>query len=171
MNNLVIATYNVRGIRDTFKRRKIFNFLHDKGFDIVLMQETHSLATNLKYWRAEWGGNLYCVHGTSASRGVAICFRKGFSPKIHDVVRDVDGRYIIMKIEIESRTIAIDCLYAPNEDSPDFFVEFFRKIEAIKVDSVIIGGDFNTILWEDDIKGGRGHTHKNVLVICRGTWK
>ena len=34
-----------------------------------------------------------------------------------------------------------------------------KSIEKMKVDSVIIGGDFNTIMLYQDIKGGRGNSH------------
>ena len=155
----------MRGIRESNKRRKIYNFLHDQNYDIVLMQETHSTPTSEKFWSTTWGGKIYFDHGTSDSKGCAIMFKKGLQPKIHDIVRDVDGRYIIMKIEFEqsghnNSKIALGCIYAPNDDTPEFFHRFFEQVEQIAADHIILGGDFNTILTERDIKGGRGHSHK-----------
>ena len=34
-------------------------------------------------------------------------------------------------------------LYAPNDDDPSFFLNFFDHLNDFKCDEVIIGGDFN----------------------------
>ena len=121
MNEIYMCSYNVRGIRDSLKRRKIFNFLHDHSFNVILLQETHSIPNLEGYWRAKWGGKIYFSHGTTAAKGCAIMFTKNFKPTIHDVIRDPQGRYIIMKIQIEKLNVTICCCYAPNEDDPKFF--------------------------------------------------
>ena len=36
-------------------------------------------------------------------------------------------------------------LYAPNEDSPDFFTSLFKKIEDIDIKNIIIAGDWNLV--------------------------
>ena len=161
MASLQIATYNVRGIRDTMKRRCVFNFLHDQNLDVIYIQESHSSPNCEKYWRSEWGGKIYYAHGTTASGGTMIMFKKGITPKIHDIVRDVTGKYIIIKVEIDKRTLALACCYAPNDDNVTYFDNFFNQLVSVNADGVIIGGDFNTILHDRDIKGGKGHTHIN----------
>ena len=37
------ATYNVRGLGSYDKRSKIFNFLRNKYYDVIALQETHSV--------------------------------------------------------------------------------------------------------------------------------
>ena len=56
MSSLRVGTFNVRGIGNGMKRRKIFHFLHNKEFDIVFLQETHSSKKSECIWRSEWGG-------------------------------------------------------------------------------------------------------------------
>ena len=120
-----------------------------------------------KYYNAEWGGKIYYAHGTSSARGVAILFAKGLVPKIHDIVRDVNGRYIIMKIEFQGSTYAFGCLYAPNEDAPEYFMKLLKDTEHLRTDGVILGGDFNTVLSNKDIRGGKGHTHKKCTLYLQ----
>ena len=52
-------------------------------------------------------------------------------------------------------------LYAPNNDSPEFFADVNNKIYEFENNSLIIGGDFNLVLTvELDKKGGRPVTHE-----------
>ena len=56
--------------------------------------------------------------------------------------------------------ITLATLYAPNEDEPSFFQDFFDHLSGFQCDDLIIGGDFNLILDLDkDKKGGRYKTH------------
>lgn len=71
MNDLDIASYNFRGLQTELKRRKIFNFLHNKGHDIVLLQETHSVKKNEKVWKNEWGGDIVFSHYIIHEPGVS----------------------------------------------------------------------------------------------------
>ena len=51
-------------------------------------------------------------------------------------------------------------LYAPNEDDPSSFQDFFDHLSDLQCDDLIIGGYFNLILDLDkDKKGGRYKTH------------
>ena len=67
MANLNIASFNVRGITDCAKRRKMFDFLRERGFDLILPQETHSTVKVERQWRNEWGGNVYYSHVSNNS--------------------------------------------------------------------------------------------------------
>ena len=59
MNNIKIATFNVRGLREYKKRASIFQYLHQKEIDITLVQETHSTVQVEKSWKTQWGVILY----------------------------------------------------------------------------------------------------------------
>ena len=84
-----------------------------------------------------------------------------FLSKFFDYVRtQIYGRFIICDIETEGRCITLATLYAPNEDEPSFFQDFFDHLSDFQCDDLIIGGDFNLILDLDkDKKGGRYKTH------------
>ena len=51
-------------------------------------------------------------------------------------------------------------LYAPNDDDPSFFLNFFDHLNDFQCNEVIIGGDFNLVLDLDiNKKGGLAKTH------------
>ena len=54
--NFSLISYNTRGLRDTNKRIKIFDFLKSKQKQgIIMLQETHSVAEDLERWQNELG--------------------------------------------------------------------------------------------------------------------
>ena len=76
MTNLKIGTFNVRGLRKSKKRCRVFNYLHQKHYDIVFLQETHFDINMSKIVKNQWGGTVVASCGNTDSKGVAILFRK-----------------------------------------------------------------------------------------------
>lgn len=159
MVNLKVTSFNVKGLRQEFERRKIFNYLHENDFDIIMLQETHSTKDIEKFWTAEWGGKIYYSHGESNSKGVAIMLNRNLNTNVNNVNADEDGRQISIEISLENIVIACTCIYAPNIDDDQFFVDAFAQTEQMS-GRRIISGDFNTVLDKTkDIKGGKGYSH------------
>lgn len=157
-----IATYNVRGLRGVQKRRKVFNYLHDHDFSLVVLQETHASPDIEKFWSAEWGRKIFFANGTTASRGVAVLLNRKLDAQIGEVIRDIEGRYLIMQVAVDDIQFVIVSIYAPNVDDPQFFANVFSMAETV-AGRKIFAGDFNTVLDLDkDIKGGKGFTHVNA---------
>lgn len=145
MDNLDIASYNFRGLQTEKKRRKVFNYLHEKKHDIVMIQETHSTKKNERVWRNEWGGSVVYSHYNSKARGVAILFRKGLDYQIHKKKVCSVGRYIILEIEINDLLFVLVNVYAPNEDSPKFFEMLFTHVNTFENPHKMYSGDFNIV--------------------------
>ena len=59
---ITVASFNVNGLRQNMKRKAVFYFLKQKQFDIILLQETHSLLADEKLWQCEWGGEIVFSH-------------------------------------------------------------------------------------------------------------
>ena len=74
---------------------------------------------------------------------------------------------IICDIETEGKCITLATLYAPNEDEPSFFQDFFDHLSDFQCDDLIIGGDFNLILDLDKDKGGRYKTHTRSVKMLK----
>ena len=129
--------------------------MQGKKASIILLQETHSTEDSEKLWRSVWDGDIVFSHGTSAARGTCILFKSGVAKNILKCSTDDDGRYIILDIEINGLRITLANIYAPNQDTPDFFVNVLHGIESLPNDNRIVGGDFNLVLDLDlDKKGG-----------------
>ena len=73
-----IMTFNVRGLRETSKRRSIFRHIHTKYPDtIAVLQETHSSEEVESIWKNEFGSDIIFAHGKSLYQGgIAICLPK-----------------------------------------------------------------------------------------------
>lgn len=147
-SNLKIASLNCNGLRSQFsngvpKRRKLFTWLKQLKFDVIFMQETHSLATDEKKWLAEWGGVGFFAHGDNFSRGVGILIRPNTGVKIDNVHADGDGRFITLELQFNGRTITVGNYYGPNSDNPRSIEEFCCKISDYENPTILLGGDFN----------------------------
>ena len=87
------------------------------------------------------------MHGSRTnSRGVAILIGKNFDYKISDLEFDSLGNYISVLLHLSDFSIKIINIYAPNNDSPDFFKFVSEKIVASVHDYCILCGDFNLVL-------------------------
>ena len=163
---LSVSTINVRGISNNFKRRKIFHYCHLKEFQIVYLQETHSVKNKEKMWRAQAGYKMYFSHGKSNARGVCIMINKKLPIKVVHIHKDDDGRILILDVEYESMSLSLVNIYAPNEDAPSFFAKVIQMMNNVGNFNLIIGGDFNFVLdLKKDKSGGRPNTHTKSVRI------
>lgn len=144
---LSIISLNVNGLRTASgivsKRRRIFTWLKRQTADIFFIQETHSEKADETYWLNEWGGQGYFSHGDCRSRGVAILFRPGFKVEIHNIERDVNGRFLVLGAEIGAVHCTLATVYGPNCDNPNTFESFLNAVECLSLGETILGGDFN----------------------------
>uniref|UniRef100_A0A3Q1EPR8 Endonuclease/exonuclease/phosphatase domain-containing protein n=1 Tax=Acanthochromis polyacanthus TaxID=80966 RepID=A0A3Q1EPR8_9TELE len=106
------------------------------------------------------------------NRGVMILFRKNIEYTLHSFNKDNQGRWIVIEVTINNLHIIIANIYAPNEDSPEFFRELNICLNSIKVDQIIVTGDFNTILDINkdrrSLQKSNNHPQKAVAAMhCR----
>ena len=68
----------------------------------------------------------------------------------------------MLDITLNENRFTLACLYAPNQDNPDFFDKVIYEIESIPNDNRIVGGDYNLVINElgIDKKGGNINTNK-----------
>ena len=135
--------YNVNGLRDERKRREVFHYLHTKKFDIMFLQEIHSVKCEEKYWSSMWGSKIWFDHGETNARGVAILFSPNVKVTVHNVIKSEVGHYIILYVSYGNIKLLLANIYAPNKDDPGFFMEVFENVERFTLHYRIIGGDFN----------------------------
>ena len=161
MDKLRIGSFNVRGISSFAKRCKIFHYIHQKEFDIVLLQKTHSSKSTSKLWNSQFRGRIYFAHGSSNARGVCIAIRKKANVKIHREYKDDEGRILILDIEFDQFHFSLGNIYAPNLDDVEFFAKVRNMFNSTNNVVRIVGGDFNMVLdiGKDKI-GGRPITKR-----------
>jgi exonuclease III len=117
-------------------------------------------------WNKEWGAEIIYSHGSSSSRGVAILFPQNLEYKVQNIVKDNNGRFIIVELIIDDTRFVLVNLYAPTKDKVDdqctFLAELRTELLQYSGHNLIMGGDFNTILnGALDKNGGTVHSETN----------
>ena len=155
------STFNCRGLQDNFKRKKIFSYFHKRNDDIMFLQETHSSSTDEKWWSTQWGGHTWLSSFASNSRGVGILVKSSVSVSTNKIVKDPEGRYVILDALFNGLHLILVNVYAPNNDDPDFFLDLFAVLDNMDLSRLIVAGDCNFALGPLDYSGSLPH-HSNV---------
>ena len=136
-----ILSQNVCGLCNTVKRREAFMLFKQKA-DIVCLQETHSTPEDECFWRNEWRGKVYFSHGCNDARGVLIAIQENADLEVIDSQIDSTGRYVMLQIKHLEELFVLCSVYAPNKDSPEFFLNIFKVAENFTGKCISVG-DFN----------------------------
>ncbi len=112
-----IGSLNVRGLNNKIKRNAIFEWLKKRRLDIVLLQECYCMLDTNPVWCEEWGGECIFSNGTRHSCGTMIIFRKGLNIKILESSIDIEGRYVMLKVNIEGEEIFLFNVYGPTKSN------------------------------------------------------
>lgn len=150
-----IISYNVNGLRDFQKRKKIFCHLKQMhNADIVLLQETHCTFNDERLWQSQWGGKMFNSFGETNARGTALLIGKNVNCEVIKFKTDEQGRCIVAEIRFQDKEIVIAGVYAPNSDKPKFFENTFEMIAHFNNDNIILAGDFNFVFDTDKDRAG-----------------
>ena len=126
---------------------------------IICLQDTHWTKSDTSKVKEIWGNTCY-VHGKRTNaRGVAILLNKDFEYEVLETKLDSEGNYICLTLKISDWTLNIMTIYAPNNDSPEFFTEVQKIIQENETDYNIICGDYNLVL--DPIIDSYNYKHIN----------
>ena len=134
----------------------------------MLLQETHSIVTDERFWPSELGGGrIFFSHGEGNARGEGTFISKNVDFRELEVIRDNEGRALFIILETNGTNICIGNVYCPNLsfDSNDklnheMFLESIHNTlntAAQKYDdlNIILAGDFNMIMHTSlDANGG-----------------
>ena len=162
-----MLSLNVRGIRENIKRKNIFEWCKSKGSDITFLQETYSTIEVEKKWESEWNGPIIFSHGSNHSRGVLILLSPNLNLKVDNVVTDKNGRYIVIKVELQETKLVLCNCYFPTRDKEKMQLEFLEELHNCisKFQNTgqlfLLGGDFNTIMDGDLDYMGPKNVSKN----------
>ena len=118
MEKLNILSLNVRGLRNRDKRKALFQWILDKKFDIVCLQETYCTQDFVQKFNRMWEGQV--VHSftdSCHSRGVCIIIKKHLTCNIIETLSDESGRKVITKLKSGDDIYSIVNIYAPNNTS------------------------------------------------------
>jgi exonuclease III len=150
---LAIYSFNVRGMRNANKRKKIFTYLKQKCRGVIFLQETYTQPDDINTWKKEWGQHVYLNHGTTHSCGVAILVTKGYDFQPLDTRNDTNGRYIYINATVNGTNKAFLNYYSPTSEKVTEQIKLLEQVTEIVINNSSIlfwGGDFNMSMSKDD---------------------
>ena len=158
-NTMRVLSSNCRGLRNKNKMKDVLNYIKDLNPDIVCLQDTHWVESDLRTLKSIW--NYEClIHGKDTnSRGVSILFSNKIEYKIIDTFKDDLGNILAININISNDfTIFLINIYGPNKDNPQFYEDIEKLIITNTSDYILICGDLNITL--DPTKDSINYTAK-----------
>ena len=148
-NKISIYSQNTRGLNCTQKRRDVFQYLRQKTYTIICLQDVHLENKMESYLKNEWGYKIFMAGLTSNKRGVMVLLNNNFQHDISRIVTDPNGIFFILEITVKGKKITLVNIYGPNEDRSQFYSNIKQKIEDFGNDRAIICGDWNLIIDPD----------------------
>jgi exonuclease III len=149
-DSIQIMSLNVRGIQTNKKRADYFNWLKQHKSNIILLQDTHSCSFDENNYKNYWGQSVYFSHGLTNSRGVVTIIPKHLGGNSQIFYKDLDGRILIVELNINNTIYYIINVYAPSSSDEKEKLNFLEKLNnelnPIMNNNIIIGGDWNVVL-------------------------
>jgi exonuclease III len=169
---LNLLSLNVRGLANCVKKCSLFQWFkkhHKIENKIVFLQETHATKEKEGKWEKVWDGKMFFANGTSSRRGVATLLPKNLEYNLIDEKKDIYGRFVALKLEIDGKLYGLINGYAPTADLLEEQLAWLSKISAILEDygdtQIIFGGDINEGLTKLDKFAGRDKWNESEYVL------
>ena len=159
---------NVRGIRNSKKRRSLFKIFKQASYDIICLQETHITSNDIKLIEIEWGNNYHISEGSTNSKGLLTLF--GHTLKIDNVnLVFKSERSLISTVSIDNVYLSTANFYGPCDtvEKRTFLEKFQTDINNITnnfgIENIVALGDFNIVMDNNlDIISGQPHVSYTV---------
>src|SRR4029434_1825008 len=163
---LNITSWNVRGMRKLFKIKQILSRLKHLQAKVIFLQETHLLPDEIVRIRKRWPGQILASCCSSQARGVAILIHKSVPFRIHILLQDPAGRFVVVGGTLLNQEIILVNVYGPNNDDVTFFRNLFMTISSFRGE-IIMGGDFNCApnpLLDRSSRNDSSHTNTRRVI-------
>lgn len=147
MGSLRVISYNVKGLHNPIKRKKILNQLKRDNCQIAFLQETHLSELEHEKLRKSWADKVFhSSHRSGRKRGVSILIHRQINFTLTTVHKDSEGRFILVNGCIDGIHVSLMNVYAPNEDEPSFIRSIFNTVLQYSTGILLLGGDFNCVM-------------------------
>uniref|UniRef100_A0A3B3BIE4 Endonuclease/exonuclease/phosphatase domain-containing protein n=1 Tax=Oryzias melastigma TaxID=30732 RepID=A0A3B3BIE4_ORYME len=113
---------------------------------VAMLQETHLSDIGHVKLRRNWVGQVFYSSFNSKSRGVAILFHRSLPFTLEKVVKDSEGRYVLLSGCLYGEQVVLGCIYAPNVYEPSFLPQLISDLTSFSSQYIVLGGDFNCVL-------------------------
>lgn len=122
-----VISWNVNGLNNPIKRKRIARTLNKLKAHIILLQETHLKSQDDPVLKLPHFSQQYAAAGSSKAR-VAVLISDALLFQCSEVMRDPGGRFIFVKGVLEGQPCTISSIYAPNSDQLHFLEKVFVQL-------------------------------------------
>ena len=134
----MIGSLNARVLSNNMKRLEHFRWLKNKKkYSIFSLQDVHCSNDKEVIGSAEWGYTAIFSSLSSVSAGVSILFNNNFVFQLLKTFSDPNGRFVIIDIKRESKTLTLVNIYASNNDDPSFFESVLKMLHTFKCEECV----------------------------------
>lgn len=159
-NRIKVASYNVNGVLNPIKRRKIISKMKREGVGVIMLQDTH--LTDKEHGKLKRNGDnqIFSVSYQSGHwRGVAVIISGRISFEKISLTHDKEGRFIMVKGKLEGEVVTFLNIYAPPGSDWIFYRHMFDLMTSEAEGVLITGGDLNQRL-NSQLDSGRRNAKK-----------
>ena len=120
-------------------KRDVSDFLRKQSANIFVCYKKHTGKQAENVIRSQWVFECTVAGPDCASKGVAVLFKNNFEYKIRNILKDREGRYILIDIEMLNKCLTLVNLYAPSSgDHPEFFDKVVNEVVSIDLSLIHI---------------------------------
>ena len=151
-NIVKIAPLNVNGLNNPVKRAKVLAKMKKEKNQVIYLQETHlSKQEHDKLKKFGYKNTFFSAFEKGPKRGVAILISNSLHFEVTKVLKDKEGRYVIVKGKIENNVVTLINVYVPvlvhkSGTDKSFLQQLFETIALESEGTLVCAGDFNLIL-------------------------
>lgn len=148
-NVIGIMSWNVNGLGDVVKRKRVMMKLKKERNQIYFLQETHmTKEEHVKLKKFGYRNVYFSSFNGGRKRGVIILISNTVTFEFEREIKDKEGRYIIVLGRLDSEPVTLVNIYAPPESDRSFYTNMFNTLATVLSGVLIMGGDTNVVLNE-----------------------
>lgn len=135
-----IASHNVQGLNSPLKRRKYFQTASTQQMEVLLLQETHfPRSYNPSFVHLRFP-QFFLANAEDKTRGVGIFLSKTVTFSTKEIIRDPEGRYILLSGSVNGNIYTFISYYTPNRHQARFFASMLDTLSPHLVGTIVMGG-------------------------------
>lgn len=141
-----IISWNVKGMNQAIKRKRVLSHLQHLGVGIAFLQETHLRNCDQSKIHKEWVGQMFHSQFNCKGRGVAILIHRKIPFIVSDTILDPNGRYVMVVGELSQLRLVLVNIYGPNFDDENFYKKMLSSIPNLDSYHLVMSGDYNLVM-------------------------
>ena len=165
--DIQVFSENVNGIgSDGVKRQALFNKLKRRGSGAFMLQETHCTPALENIFKREFDSeNIFFSNGSSNSCGVLTAFSKDYEIEVVNIIKDNEGRYLILDVVRKGHVFRLGNIYAPTRNFENEQIRVLKSFSEIIYDTltenIITSRDWNLYMTKLDKLDSMPDTNDN----------